>query len=200
VMVQGVMGVESNRGTLVAKISGPTWNAVLNDSDNLISSYKASAKDDLTAIGRSWKFFDNGSFKWYLADTQSFMIKSVRGADSVYWLIHFTGVTGSGSGKSVFTKVLLGKTNAVFAPNLGNISVYPNPASQMVYVSIENSAIASGNIIIRDLAGRTVAKSIIGGNSNFQASGIPVAGVASGTYVLSIESGTSTYSQKIVIQ
>lgn len=87
-MAQSVMGVESNRGTLVAQIKGPSWAAVLNDSDNLIATYKSSANDDLTAIGRSWKRFDNMQFKWFLADTMSYMIKSVRGPDTIYWLIH----------------------------------------------------------------------------------------------------------------
>lgn len=195
-----VMGVESNRGTKAAKISGPSWASVLADTANLMNTYMGSVKDDLTAIGSGWKHFDNGSFKWYLADTQSFMIKSVRGTDSVFWLIHFTGFTGSSSAKSLFTKMRLGVTNAVHHPLIGQMSVFPVPAGKNLFIALENSNISSGTLVLTDLNGKTVKSMAISPNMDFSAVSVPVHDVKAGLYVISIESGNNRLSKKVIIE
>lgn len=200
VMMYPVMGVESNRGTKVARIFGPSWTSVIADSSNLMNSYSSELKNDLTAIGSGWKFFDNGQFKWFLADTQSFMIKSVRGTDSVFWLLHFTGFGGSGSGKSVFAKMRLGVTNAVHHPEIGAVSIFPVPASQNIFVAIEGSKVSEGSIYLRDLNGRVLNTVKFTGRNDLSAVAMPLNGIAAGTYMISVESGAHRSSQIVIVQ
>ncbi|MBS3915336.1 MAG: T9SS type A sorting domain-containing protein [Bacteroidetes bacterium] len=200
VMWYPVMGVESNRGTKAAKIISP-WSTVLStDSTTLRDQGVANVKNDLTAIGSGWKYFDNGSFKWYLADTQSFIVRSVEAADSVFYLIHFTGFGGSADGKVVFAKTRLGKTNAVSHPKIGTMRVFPNPASNQIYVNLEGSHVNQITLKLHDLNGRELRSASVENSGSFSNWMMPVHGIKAGIYLLSIESGNDKITQQIIIQ
>lgn len=198
------MGVECNRGTRSAKIIGPAYATVLADSHDLVrKNYNGGFKNDLTGIGSNWKYFNNTTFKYELKDTQSYIIKSVR-TDTQYFLIHFTGfASGSGPGlaKSVFAYIRLRDNNVgVSHPKLGDIRVFPNPASSEVFVTLENSAVRNVCVSLKSLTGadlRTVDASDVAGFSGIR---IPVKGIAPGVYLVSVQSGDNISTQKIVIE
>lgn len=194
-----VMGVESNRGTKAAKIIG-AWSAIQStDSVTLRNQAIAKASTDMTAIGSGWKVFDNGTFKWTLADTQSFVVRQVRGSDSIFYLIHFTGFGGSADGRVEFAKSRLGVTNAVHNPVLGTMRLFPNPASQQVYVNLEGSKVREASLGLYDLSGKLIRSSNVSA-SEFSTWSVPVSDLAKGIYVISIQSGSSRISQQITVQ
>ena len=196
-----VMGVETNRvGAKVAKIIGPTWNNVLADTQNLISKHKTKATNDLSAIGSNWKFFDNGQFKWFLSDTSSYIVKTIEAADTNWWLLHFTAFGGSGNGKSVFNKMLLGVTNSVYHPTIGTLNVFPNPATNQIWISLENSLVKNAQIRLSNIAGSTVQEMEVQNSSDFSAYSMPINNLKSGIYYLTVTSGNQKTGQKIVIQ
>jgi hypothetical protein len=160
----------------------------------------SKAANDLTAIGSGWKFFDNGQFKWFLADTQSFMVKSVRNGDSTYWLLHFTGFGGSGSGKVVFAKMLLGHTNAVSHPVIGQVRVFPNPATDKLFVTIEDSKVSQANLKLYSLTGAEMRSVKISNSASFSSYAMPLNGLAKGMYILSVESGNSRITEQIIVE
>ncbi|MCC7297619.1 MAG: T9SS type A sorting domain-containing protein, partial [Bacteroidia bacterium] len=196
-----VMGVETNRvGVKVARIIGPTWNTVLADTQNLISKHKTKTTNDLSAIGSNWKFFDNNQFKWFLSDTSSYIVKTIEAADTNWWLLHFTAFGGSGNGKSVFNKMLLGVTNSVYHPTIGTLNVFPNPATNQIWISLENSLVKNAQIRLSNIAGSTVQEMEVQNSSDFSAYSMPINNLKSGIYYLTVTSGNQKTSQKIVIQ
>jgi hypothetical protein len=195
-----VMGVESNKVTKIARINTAWATLLATDTMTLMKNNISKATNDLTAIGSGWKVFDNGQFKWFLADTQSFMVKSVRNGDSTYWLIHFTGFGGSANGKVNFAKILLGHTNAVSHPQIGQVRVFPNPASETLYVSLEDSKIAKATLKLYSLTGAEMRSVNIENPSSFSSYNLSLNGLAKGMYILSVESGKNRITQQVAVQ
>lgn len=194
-----VMGVESNRGTKAVIVQGPTFNDVIMDTANVVKKHYYSLANDLTAIGSNWKFYDQPNFKYVLKDTQSYIIKSVR-TDTTYWLIHFTGFGGSGTGKVVFAYRTLQNSVSVKDQQLGHISVFPNPAQHQLFVYVEESKVPNANVVLRTLTGTIVSQTSVQNVSGAGAVSIPVSMLSPGIYLLSVQSGDKQVSQKIVIE
>ncbi|TRW27486.1 T9SS type A sorting domain-containing protein [Flavobacterium zepuense] len=71
-----------------------------------------------------------------------------------------------------------------------NVSVYPNPTSDVLYVNTTDAA----DVTIYDLAGRTVT------SVNYTNSGINVSGLQKGTYLVEVVAGNAKTVKKVVIQ
>jgi len=71
-----------------------------------------------------------------------------------------------------------------------NVSVYPNPTSDVLYVNTTDAA----SVTIYDLAGRTVT------SVNYTNSGINVSGLQKGTYLVEVVAGNAKTVKKVVIQ
>ncbi len=199
------MGVESNNGTngtRIARLIGPSFATVLADSHDLArKNYPTNFKVDLTAIGSNWKKYDQPNNKYLMKDTQSYIIKSVRSSDTSYWLIHFTGFTGGSQGKTLFNLLQLrGNNVSVKNAQIGSLNVFPNPASQMLYISLENTQITKATVSLNTLNGATLRTMNVNGLSDFNALNMPLTGIAPGVYLISIQSGDNAVSQKVIIQ
>lgn len=80
-----------------------------------------------------------------------------------------------------------------------NLSVYPNPANDFVNVSFD-AAEVDYTIVIMDLQGRVVTSEYKNETKGVQVISIPVANLASGSYLVSISSTTGKTTRNVVIK
>lgn len=193
-----VMGIESKRGTLVARIGNTPWNNVLTDSGWLVGKNGKAFKNDLTGIGSNWKVLNGSAFE--VKDTVSYIIRRTRTADTSYWLMHMTRFVGSSAGKTVFVKMQLRNTLSAEHPVFGKVQVFPNPVKEKLIISFEDKAFGQATVRLLDLQGREVAAQPFSQNSLFGAAEVPVNGLKSGVYLLNITANGQSFSSRIVVE
>ncbi|MBL7812897.1 MAG: T9SS type A sorting domain-containing protein [Bacteroidetes bacterium] len=192
------MGVESKRGTMVARIYGPAWASVLADTGGLVRAYWKTFNNDLTGIGSDWKIFNGTAF--ILQDTMNYIVKRVRPGDTTYWLLHFTGFGGSSTGKVMFNTMQLRNTVSVIHPVLGQIKVFPNPAANQLYITIENAAGGNTRLQLMSTDGKVVAENTIPAGKGLVSARMDVSALPAGTYILNMSNGRQESSSRIVIE
>ena len=79
-----------------------------------------------------------------------------------------------------------------------NVSVYPNPASDVVNISFENTN--DTYVSVMDLQGRVLATQVASGTNGTQVVSISTEGFAQGTYVVSVQSKGLTSNTNVVIK
>ena len=85
------------------------------------------------------------------------------------------------------------KVNSSIEVTENPVSVYPNPATSMVTVSMKGSSAAE--VVMTDLAGKTIMTA----NGNSQGIALDLSNVPAGMYVLSIHTANGTGSVKLVV-
>ena len=77
-----------------------------------------------------------------------------------------------------------------------NISVYPNPASNYIY--IQTTQRNSNNIFIFDMSGRMITSKVMKNNTEV----FDISTLSKGLYILQVTNteGASIYNQKIIVQ
>jgi hypothetical protein len=131
------MGVESKRGTRVAKVTDYNWDMIASSPNQTIAGVKipgtpSELSKDLTKIGGDWKSFDNTTGKWTIQTSWNYVVESTRtlGAikDTAYYVMSFTGFTGSSRGESQFRKLSLTPSASANLKNLKiEAKLFPNP-------------------------------------------------------------------------
>jgi hypothetical protein len=131
------MGVESKRGNRVAKVTTYTWDMMASSPSQTIGGVKipgtpAELSKDLTKIGGDWKTFDNATGRWSIQTDWNYVVESVRNnagrADTAYYMLSFTGFTGSSRGESQFRKLALTPTASTNFKKLNIEAIlFPNP-------------------------------------------------------------------------
>ena len=86
----------------------------------------------------------------------------------------------------------------LYKSNEGTIAIYPNPASENIFVNYANGELDVVNITLSDMQGRTVYKKKVIIYDNAFNEIVPVKNLAKGTYLLNIKDYEGyEYSQKI---
>lgn len=182
-----VMGVLSNVGTATIRATGkPTSEISLGD-------YLQDTSKLANVIGDDWKTFDNGTFRWKLADSTAFFLRSKEGA---FWKLIFTNFGGQGNGKSFFTKQQV--SPGVFVkPTLAkqNAIVYPNPFNNELTVNFENEVNETVTIRFLDMTGKEVfvQNALVVDNSLNISTDL----LSTGIYTLHIEGVKTAIAQRI---
>jgi len=192
------MGVESKRGTRVSKITTYTWDVMAaNPAQTLIgvkmTGTPSELSKDLTKIGGDWKSFDNSTGKWTIQTSWNYVVESTRtlGAikDTAYYMMSFTGFTGSSRGESQFRKLALTPTASVRSEKKqAMVKLFPNPVQNSLMIwAPEQKSVSSVNILSAD--GRIVLQQTID-FSNETAVSLDVTALTAGTYFVQISSET----------
>jgi len=192
------MGVESKRGTRVSKITTYTWDVMAaNPAQTLIgvkmTGTPSELSKDLTKIGGDWKSFDNSTGKWTIQTSWNYVVESTRtlGAikDTAYYMMSFTGFTGSSRGESQFRKLALTPTASVRSEKKqALVKLFPNPVQNSLMIwAPEQKSVSSVNILSAD--GRIVLQQTID-FSNETAVSLDVTALTAGTYFVQISSET----------
>jgi aminopeptidase N len=79
------------------------------------------------------------------------------------------------------------------------LSVYPNPANEVLNVDLILNSASKINIILKNIIGKTIYKEILNSTANI-AQSIDVSSFAKGIYILEINTAKTTLQKKIIIQ
>jgi predicted lipoprotein with Yx(FWY)xxD motif len=143
-------------------------------------------------IGHDWKYFDMNTFSYVVEDSIAFFVMNSQ--KDVYKLVF--SVFDYTVGKVVFSK---SKVHASGVPELSNgekISIYPNPARDLVHINLKGINDRQ-ELSISDLSGKVMYRSEVSVLENIS---IPVGDLDSGVYLLTVQSGSSRCTQKLIIQ
>lgn len=127
------------------------------------------------------------------SETVSFPLNNV--AANVRFLILHDGETSNGRGYLLVDDIAAKQGAAGVNENLmTSLSVYPNPANDVVNVTNAENILVNG-ITVTDLNGRTVKSSKFDGVANAQ---INISDLASGVYMMTVSSDKGSMTKKIV--
>ena len=79
------------------------------------------------------------------------------------------------------------------------MEVYPNPASGSVNVKFEASS-ADYTVAITDLSGRQVASKVITNANGSQTVEMPIEGLATGNYLVTVSSNGASFTQNLMVK
>ena len=97
-----------------------------------------------------------------------------------------------------FTITATAVSTATQAGKLTNISIYPNPASDVIYISSSLSSNETYTILVQDLTGKTIIQSSFNAaDSNFK---LELGSLSKGIYFLNIGNGNNRRVEKIIVE
>jgi hypothetical protein len=147
----------------------------------------------MTRIGGDWKSFNNSTGRWTIQTEWNYVVESVRNlsgsADTAYYMLSFTGFTGSSRGESQFRKLALTPTASVRSEKKqALVKLFPNPVQNSLMIwAPEQKSVSSVSILAAD--GRIVSEQTID-FSNETAINLDVTALTAGTYFVQISSAT----------
>jgi len=182
-----VTGIQTNVGVRSIRMEGV---------DPLIETYDTILfTDSISNIGSNWKYFDLGGMAWHIVDSLVFFVENRAG--DVYKLV-FDGFDGMSTGNAYITKKLLTGGIGIEDVNaLNGINVYPNPASENIYVNIDMENENIVKVQVSDLLGHIVYRNDTH-NSSDQLM-ISTGNWNSGLYFVSIQTGNQVVTRKILL-
>ncbi len=179
-----------------------------NDS---VSTVKAYPVDEATVtpwglsfsyyinnIGYSWKNYDFNNNAWAIEDSTVFFVNDRQG---LLWKLVFTGFGGAATGNYEFYKEQVSATG--IAENGGYpslLNLYPNPASEVVQVTVYTHRGEAGSIIrLLDATGRQVREITIPEVTGLQNIQVPVSGLAAGLYRVQVVAEGAVTTRSVAV-
>jgi hypothetical protein len=191
-----VTGILVNDTLEVAKVKvDPTVRAAYN-------AYSAHTfSEDINGIGYNWKTYDGATSSYKLNDSSIYFVRRNNGD---IWKLIMTGFV-SGTGSMMFSKEKIYTETSINekAANNTTLVLSPNPASygqqvQIVYHFDEKASSAILNIC--DLMGRNLFTKNIENGVGLHTETFQTTNLASGTYLISIQTEASKAVQKFIVQ
>jgi hypothetical protein len=149
-------------------------------------------------------FRSNDSTQDYIVNTWEWVdLTSLGNVDSISFALNSTDTAGGFGMNNPAYFALDNFTTKTTTPDLTGVKsvatthaakIYPNPATNVLYVEVNNSSIKTLNIV--DVTGRIVLTQTV--SSNREA--INTSSLQSGTYFLQLSDGRSNYSSRFVKQ
>lgn len=184
-----VSGALSHPDVLVAEARGV--NVTSNDYSGLTFS------ENISTIGSDWKTFNNGTFMYEYPDSLAYFVDAQD--DGYIYKLVFTKFGGTGTGKSFFTKTAIPAASVgVEELNLETLATYPNPATERIQTLFTLKNDANVTIRIIDLAGKTQMQLSTRGRAGLNNLSLNVNELATGYYLLSLDSGSNKLTYKFV--
>lgn len=191
-----VTGVRLNQNTTVHEVR----NTHVDDAVNEMSNIYDLTSSNMTIIGHDWKIQPPPA--WTMVDSLSYIISPDLG-NNVYQ-IWFTGFSGTSTGKYYFNKRQLAWSNIEENNHpIAKITIFPNPASDIVNLIYSTEQGINAQMLITDLNGRMIHSRILPSTSG-QLSTLGFSpyeiGLKAGVYIITLSAGNSTQVQKLIIQ
>ncbi len=189
-----VTGILTNAGVAVSEVrSIEETNSTLADTTSFSSN--------ISTIGSDWKAYNFSTNSYTTTDSLTFFVKSKGGA---FWKVVFTGFVAnltdsSRPGRAIFNKTKLTPNTGVFTlgEEVKNVSVYPNPASDVLTVLFEAQS-ENSKVILTDITGKEVYNQQIE-SSLFTNHSVNVSNFTKGIYFLTVTNGNSRSVQKVIV-
>ncbi len=152
--------------------------------------------DSIGEIGWDWKTFNNTTFMYDISDSLTYFVADTN---NNVWQITLTGFDYTIAQFNFNKKRVEGVSVQDLNTPLTGINVYPNPATDVLNISIENEALNTVNVSIFSITGSQVYQlnRNVSGVNNLE---ISVADWQSGVYFVRIENGGKTAIQKLIVQ
>ena len=186
---------------------GSTWTTVMvRDMFSLIavdtSLFGGTATNGLyqsDQSGTNWTAINNGlpytgtatyDAIDFITYNDDYVICKVSGSDSAIYVIGLgeLGLTGSGGGSTTNVKTT--------AKPVFGCTLIPNPASNEIHITLQNSGTGDINVTLTDIIGRTVKQAVYTGKTDIK---IPLNDVNAGTYFVSVTTGNEHTAKKLVV-
>lgn len=186
-----VTGILTNFNVATSEVNNKNEDSTIL-ADTLGNSFSAN----ISIIGSDWKQLNSTMTAYEVVDNRTYFVKA---KDGDFWKVVFTGFGGSANGQTIFNKTKIETTTGIakVGNNVKNLSVYPNPASDIMNVLFDVET-AGTTITVTDLAGKTMLEELVAGNG-FKNHAINVNNLAKGIYLLNVTNGDSRAVQKIVV-
>ncbi len=179
-----VTGVLHNVGVEVAEVHP------VNNPETDMSFGTATYSEDINTIGYDWKTYA-GSYT--IEDSLVYFVKDVAGD---YWRLIMTGFSGSSLGKSVFKKEKVATLNVDENKEL-IFGIFPNPAADNVTIMVDSKSNATVKVV--SMTGQVVFENAAVSNG-LEAMSISTEAFTNGVYLVQVSNGTSTTTQRLVVQ
>lgn len=207
-----VYGVSTN-GVYSTSDNGNTWTLVFNHP----SSTCIKGTDSVLVVGTSdsgiFVSINGTAFKQFSTGLTTGSGYSVTHLDTNSQYIIATTLNGAGStlfadgqiyvmtlhgpvNNSLYggAKALLGVQNVAYTTP--TISLYPNPATSHVVIEADGITSEHVTVTVCDMIGRTVLSNTFNNSNNMQ---LDVSQISGGLYIVHVNDGTSTVSEKLVL-
>jgi len=189
VQLYNVTGVLTGPGVLTAEADG------INPATVSFSEYSEKLASQTDIIGFDWKILNGTS--WVIDPDKVFFVKTV---DNRIWKLRFIDFEGASTGVSVFEKTDLGLFSATNEWPGMELNIYPNPASEILTISMQHGQQTSLKIQITDAAGKQINQFDLAGREGFRVVEIPVYDLPEGNYILTIDGAGKRISRTFVKQ
>jgi hypothetical protein len=151
-----------------------------------------------SAIGWDWKVFEMSTFQFKIVDSTVYFVK--RTNEDIYKLV-FTAFAGSGTGLIKFdTEMAAGAGILEFSGTREPLTVYPNPARDVINIVLPDRRSAGLSVLLTDLSGRQLRadrpEAMADGQSVYP---FDVTGVQPGAYLVTVLNAASVSVAKILI-
>lgn len=184
-----VTGVTSNVNKFTSK-----YTEVGSDYDD----WSAQAFDSLkNVVGYDWKSFSMATFSWEVDDSTCFFVQNDLG--DVYKLV-FTMWEGSSTGVFALNKMMV-SANSINdkIDATSSLKLYPNPATDVLNISMDIDINVDANITVTDISGRVLYNQSV---NNLGASSLRIetSNFSKGLYFVTIESENIKESAKFLVR
>jgi len=160
----------------------------------------AAYSEVINTIGHDWKAFTGGVY--VLPNNKTYYLKNI--ADGTIHRLYFTSFAGSSTGELTFNAEDVTPTTGLEDVN-GNITfgVYPNPSQDgnvTLMYDLKNNASETNTVSVFAVTGAKVYETQITNNSGFYTKDLNLSALNSGIYILKLQAGSVTKTQKLVIK
>jgi hypothetical protein len=185
-----VTGALHNANVTVAQVDVAGTTAPAIPADDTFS-------ENINAVGDDWKAFGGGVYT--MAD-RTYFLKYANGA---VYRFYFTSFAGQATGNLTFNAQNVAIAGLEELNNNVSFGIYPNPTANknitLVY-DLKNNAADKNTVSIYALSGAKVFETEITNNSGFYTKDLNLSNLSSGMYIVKMEAGNASVTQKLVIQ
>ncbi|MBK6986682.1 MAG: T9SS type A sorting domain-containing protein [Bacteroidetes bacterium] len=190
----GVTGVLSNKGVTVAQADNVASPATYN-------SWTAHTFNTaINTIGYDWKEINMSTFAWDIKMDTVYFVKAKTGD---IWKLRFTKFTGSSTGNFILYKEKLSSVGLQdLKGNISQVSLYPNPSTgnTTTLLFATETELSNVSVSIVDMTGRVVSTENTSVNTGLNKYELNTGSLNSGVYLIQLNAGTNTTTQKLIKQ
>jgi hypothetical protein len=194
-MYYPVVGILQNKGVSVAQVNNVANPQSFVDTNQVF-------RTNISTIGHDWKSINIATNVWGIVNDTVYL---VRDKAKDIWKVRPIAFGGSADGNYVFSAENLALLTTGIAGHAGQavsqVMIYPNPASgdhtNLIFSSDKAQTIS---VSVIDMNGRTLATESIEAAEGLTTHHLSTAGLSSGVYFISLNAGSYTSIQKLIVR
>lgn len=179
-----VAGVLQNNNTMAYKVQGENANSLNYDTLQFVSKIRT--------IDWDWKVITTAPGAWPVKDSLAYFTRVANKINKIKFTSYYAGTDRQ---SIVFNKTdYAGLSVNETAKNKLEVSLYPNPASENIFVSL-NSNVKQAQVTISNLSGKALISTEITADDKVDVSSLPM-----GMYLLTIATNNGNETVKFIKQ